>query len=203
MKPVVLPFVALVAFGCSETATDVPLDVEPQFARGGLQLPSITGRGITLDNNTSGLGHLVAVGGFSARATSEGVETLNPGSNFPGVVVTRYEANGQVQARSVPANLGSFLATVVCIANLGPVSEHTNGGGGGVPSNDVWKIRIRVTKSSTLPVGVYGSIYVQDTGKKSADFAAENFDEGGLEIFVCGEAPIFQLEEQGSITVRD
>ncbi len=130
-----------------------------------------------------------------------GVVTENPGGNFPDVFVTRYEATGHVQARSVPADLGSFLATVVCIANLGP-SENLDGKGG-VPANDVWEIRIRVTKSSTLPAGVYGSIFVQDNGKQSGDFADENFDAGGLEIVVCGEAPNFLLEEQGNITVRD
>ena len=98
--------------------------------------------------------------------------------------------------------LGSLHAKVVCIANLGPSSGVD---GGGNAANDVWEMRIRVTKtSSLLPVGAHGSIFVQDNGRGSGvDFADENF--GALGENDCGVTTSFQLERvlQGSITVRD
>ena len=182
--------VALAVAACTDAPVAVETDLEPQFARGGVQLPSITGGGITLNNN-SGFGEFVAIGGFSARATGPAEEGISP-------------ARGQVQAKSVPADLGTLHAEVVCIANLGRSGDVD---GGGDPDNDVWEIRIRVTKSSSLPVGFHGSIFVQDNGRGSAvDFADENFDPPpAADNGNCGETTKFELEPvlRGSITVRD
>ena len=80
-------------------------------------------------------------------------------------------------------------------------------GGGGDSDNDVWEIRILVTKSSVPGLaGLHGSIFVQDNGKGSGvDFADENFDPARLFEDACGVTTSFQLEPvlQGSITVRD
>ena len=176
-------------------STDAPVapdtDLEPQFARGG-QILSITGGGITLNNNAAFPLEFVAIGGFNAQATGPAT-----GGIFP--------ARGQLQAKSVPPLLGRLHAEVVCIVNLGLASD-VDGNGAGNPENDVWELRIQITKSSTLPVGFFGSLYVQDNGRGSGvDFADENFDPGASADNLCGVAHSFDLEPvlQGSVTVRD
>ena len=122
-------------------------------------LPKITGGGTT-ENFNHGIPvvpPLLSVGGFNARATGPGLGGV-------------YSAKGQIQAKAVLANdpsttLGSIHGTVVCIANLGPSSGVD---GGGNPDNDVWGIRFQVTKAKgafSVPVGSYGSAFVQDNGK--------------------------------------
>ncbi len=186
--PLALLVVGAVGFyACSDGPAAVDDVGNPLFRGPPATLPSITGGGITLNNNST-FGEFVAVGGFNAQATSTATDPLFP-------------ARGQLQAKSVPDDLGILHAKVVCIANLGPSSGVD---GGGNPDNDVWEIRIRVTKSSTLSVGDHGSIFVQDNGRGlGVDFADENF--GDLGNPDCGVTTGFELEPvlAGSITVRD
>ncbi len=200
--PMALLVVGVVGFyACSDGPVAVNDVGSPLFQKHGAGgLPSITGGGVGQNFNSGFCTDCVTHGGFSAKATGAGVGGVLP---VFGTAVTVYPARGQFQAKSVPAvPLGSLHAKVVCIANLGP----SNGvDGGGNAANDVWEMRIQVTKSSSaLPVGAHGSIFVQDNGKKNTDFADENFDPSALGSSLCGLTTSFQLEPvlQGSITVR-
>ncbi len=62
---------------------------------------SITGGGITLNNNPFPDAKFVSIGGFSARSTGTAV-----GGIFP--------ATGQLQAKSVPSLLGRLHGNVLC-----------------------------------------------------------------------------------------
>ena len=129
----------------------------------------ITGGGI-VQNNNSGAGELLAVGGFVAQATGPAANGSTP-------------ARGQIQAKSTLASdplnpLASLHGKVVCIANLG------DGTAFGGTSADVWEVRFQVTHVggpfNPLQVGNYGSLFVQDNGTPSTlDMADESFAKPG------------------------
>lgn len=109
----------------------------------------INGGGIT-QNNNSGFGALLAIGGFVAQETGPAVSGISP-------------AKGQIQAKSVVASdplnaLLSIHGRVVCIANRG------DGSGFGGTNADVWEVRFQITRvdGPGLTVGNYGSLFVQD-----------------------------------------
>ena len=199
---------------CTETPVAVETDLEPQFARGGVQLPTITSGGITTNDNSVPVPNevdLLTIGAFIAQATDEG--TVVEHDFFKDVFITVYTARGQIQVRGVLGDhpsgvqLGGAHAEVVCIANLGP-SEGVDGDGHpDNEGNDVWEMRITfpVVVDETIQAG-YGSFFFQDNGRgRGVDYADENF-AGGL-IFEprCGFASQFGLEQvvQGAVTVRD
>ena len=148
---------ALIAVGLAGTAIAKPPTV------------LLTGGG-TVQNNDSGLGILTSVGGFNAKATGVGEAGSNGGTVWT-------NAKGQIQAKLVDAtdptrNVSTLHGKVVCIALLS----------GGVFVAGDYEVRFVVTRSSgefPVPVGAYGSLFVNDSGPPSAggtDMADENFD---------------------------
>ena len=147
----------------------------------------ITGGGVA-ENNNSGLGELHAIGGFVAQDR--------------GAVAT-----GQIQARTFLASdptqtLSVLHGRVVCILNLG------DGSGVGGTNADVWEIRFQVNRSAgefAVPVGSFGSIFVQDNGTPGAgnDLVDESF--ANLGVPGCGVDGPFGLEPvlAGDFTVLD
>jgi hypothetical protein len=127
----------------------------------------ITGGGI-VQNNDSGLGDLISVGGFVAMAKGSSVLGLNGGDVWSNV-------KGQIQSKLVDAtdptrNVSSLHGEVVCIAAL---------------LNGSYEVRFVITRSSgenPVPPGMYGSLFVKDSGLPSeggTDLADEDFSNLG------------------------
>jgi len=140
----------------------------------------ITGGGI-VENNNSGFGDLLSVGGFVAKYKGSGDDDI-------GVCPEFLYAKGQIQAKATiaidPLNpIGAIHGKVVCIANLGP---DACGAEGGDNENDVWEVRFEVTHSRgdfAVPVGDFGSLIVQDnaTPGSAGDLVDESFSHSGPE----------------------
>ena len=161
----------------------------------------ITGGGI-VENNNSGFGDLLSVGGFVAKYKGSG------GSG--GGACEELYAKGQIQAKATVEGdplspIGAIHGKVVCIANLGPDACDSQN------DNDVWEVRFEVTHSRGLfavPVGDFGSLIVQDnaTPGSAGDRADESFinpdDEDCCLLDVVADC---ELEDvlHGNFTVHD
>jgi hypothetical protein len=146
----------LIAVGLAGTAAAAPPSVV------------ITGGGV-VQNNDSGLGVLTSVGGFVAIAKGDSVPGINLGAVWTDV-------KGQIQAKLVDPtdpteDLSTLHGNVVCIALLA----------GGIEGQGDYEVRFQVTRSAgdfAVPVGKYGSLFVNDSGLPSeggTDMADEDF----------------------------